>query len=152
MGEPKTVIKALINTWILGHGVGPGMPKRFQFDNGGEFNNPEMLELAEKYGLTLTPATTAAFSPFSNGLCEKNHGVVDLMMEKMMAEDPSLKEEEALDYALNAKNCETNNKGFSAYQIVYGANPNIPGIENSTPSSIETEFESEEVKQHILRT
>ena len=78
------------------------MPDRFQYDCGGEFNNPQVLELCEKYGLNLQPAVTAAHSPFSNGICEKNHGVVDLMIEKMMDGDSKLTESEALDYALNA--------------------------------------------------
>ena len=80
--EPATIVKALLDIWILGHGVGPGIPQRFQHDNGREFNNPQMIELFEKHGLTLQPATTAASSPYSNGLCEKNHGIVDLMMAK----------------------------------------------------------------------
>ena len=62
-----------------------------------------MIELAEKHGLTLQPATTAARSPFSNGLCERNHAVVDLMLDKIKDADTSLKEQETLDYALNAK-------------------------------------------------
>ena len=52
---------------------------------------------------------------------------------------------EALDYALFAKNMEPNNKGFSPFQVVYGTNPTIPGISNSTPASLSTTFESEDV-------
>ena len=51
--EPNTIVKAIIDTWILGNGIGPGIPDRFQFDNGTEFNNSEVIELAEKHGLTL---------------------------------------------------------------------------------------------------
>ena len=88
--EPKTIVKALLDVWILGHGIGPGVPRRFQFDNGTEFNNPEIQELCEKFGIKIQPATTAAHSPFSNGTCEKNHGVVDIMMDKLMEGDPSI--------------------------------------------------------------
>ena len=79
--------------------------------------------------------TTAAHSPFSNGLCEKNHEVVDKMMAKLMADETYKKPEDALHHALFAKNVEPNNKGFSSFQIVYGNNPSIPGIINSTPPS-----------------
>ena len=63
-----------------------------------------------------------------------------------------LTESEALDYALNAKNAETNNKGFSAFQIVYGTNPKVPGISNSTPASLNNEFVSIDIKAHLMRT
>ena len=127
------------------------MPARFLFDNGQEINNPEVIELCEKYGLNVTTATTAAKSPYSNGICEKNHAVVDLMMEMMQEGDQSLTESEALNYALNAKNSETTNKGYSAFQIVYGLNPRVPGIMNSTPASLETEFSNNDIKKHLMR-
>ena len=92
---------------------------------------------------------TAAHSPFSNGLCEKNHAVVDQMMSKLMADDNHLKEDEALNHALFAKNVEPNNKGFSSLQIVYGNNPTIPGILTSTPPSLSTNFTSKHVREHL---
>ena len=64
------------------------------------------------------------------------------MMAKLKADDPSLKDQEALDYALHAKNMETTNKGFSPFQIVYGSNPKIPGIMNSNPPCVTESFES----------
>ena len=93
--------------------------------------------------------TTASHSPFSNGLCEKNHELVDKSMAKMMADDETMKPVDALNHALFAKNIEPNNKGFSSFQIVYGTNPNIPGITNSTPPSLNTEVTSKHVREHI---
>ena len=110
-----------------------------------------MIELCEKFGIKLQPATTAAKSPFSNGICEKNHGVVDIMMEKLMEGDKSLKECDALNFALNAKNMETNNKGFSAMQIVYGFNPTLPGLINSTPASLDDSYINDDIKKHMMR-
>ena len=72
--------------------------------------------------------TTAAHSPVSNGLCEKNHEIVDRMMAKIMVDNNSMKVTDALHNALFAKNVEPNNKGFSSFQIVYGNNPALPGI------------------------
>ena len=71
---------------------------------------------------------TAAFSPFSNGICERNHAVVDDMAYRMMAEDKDLKVEIALAWAVNAKNCLQMFGGFSPYQLVYGRNPRLPGV------------------------
>ena len=147
---PKTIVSGIIQCWILGNGIGPGVPGKFLFDNGGEFNNPEVLDLAEKYGMKMH-AVTAAHSPYSNGICEKNHEIVDRMMSKIMADDKDISENEALNHALFAKNIEPNNKGFSPFQIVYGTNPNIPGIINSTPSSLNSEFASQDVREHLTR-
>ena len=72
-----------------------------------------------------------------------------MMLDKIQDGDPSLSNQQALDYALHAKNMETNNKGFSAYQIVFGCNPTIPGIINSTPASLEDNFISKDIKKHI---
>ena len=66
--------------------------------------------------------------------------------------DPNIKIGDALEYGLNAKNSETNNKGYSAMQIVYGVNPNVPVISNSTPASLETDFVNDDIKKHIMRT
>ena len=148
--KPATIVKGIIDCWVLGKGIGPGIPEKFLMDNGGEFNNPDVIDLAEKHGIRMH-GTTAAHSPFSNGLCERNHEVVDKMMAKLMADDQTLKPEEALHHALFAKNVEPNNKGFSSFQIVYGNNPSIPGITNSTPPSLNTEFTSKHVRTHLDR-
>ena len=65
--------------------------------------------------------------------------------EKIESRGPTLKDQEALE------NAETNNKGFSSYQIVYGANPKVPGILTSNPASLSSEFASPDVKKHIER-
>ena len=96
-------------------------------------------------------SVTAAHSPFSNGLCERNHAVVDSMMQKMLAGDKKLTPTDALNHALFAKNVEPNNKGFSSFQIVYGTNSTIPGITNSTPPSLSSEFASNDVREHLIR-
>ena len=147
---PKTIVAGMLKCWVLGNGIGPGIPEKFLFDNGGEFNNPEVLDLAEKHGMKMH-GVTAAHSPFSNGLCEKNHEIVDRMMHKLMADDKNLKDTDALDHALFAKNIEPNNKGFSPFQVVYGTNPTIPGITNSTPPSLSLEFTSKDVRAHLTK-
>ena len=146
--KPHTIVKGILDCWVLGKGIGPGIPGKFLFDNGGEFNNPEVIDLAEKHGMKMH-GTTAAHSPFSNGLCEKNHEICDRLMAKLIADDPKMKPADALDHALFVKNIEPNNKGFSSFQIVYGTNPKIPGITNSTPPSLSTDFTSKDVRNHL---
>ena len=48
-------------------------------DNGGEFTGPEMVEM--KGLLNIEDMTTAAYSPWQNGLCEVGHQVIDAMLE-----------------------------------------------------------------------
>ena len=113
---PKTIVKSVHSSWVLGNQIGPGMPEKFLFNNRGEFNNNEMVDLAEKFALPLS-AVTAANAPFSNGLCEKNHAIVDSIMAKLLADDLTIKEQEAFDYYLHAKNMATTNEGFSQKKI-----------------------------------
>ena len=47
--NPSTIIKGLLDCWILGRVIGPGMPGKFIHDNGREFCNKEMIDLAEKF-------------------------------------------------------------------------------------------------------
>jgi hypothetical protein len=82
-------------SWVLGKGIGQGIPEIFVFNSGGEFNNADVLDLAEKHGIEIH-GTTSAHSPFGNSLCETNHKVVDKMMAKLMADDKTLKPDDAL--------------------------------------------------------
>ena len=109
-----------------------------------------MIELCEKYSIPIS-SVTAAYAPYSNGLCERNHGVTDLMMAKIKEGDPSVSDQEALDYSLHAKNIQTTRKGFSPFQIVYGTNPRIPGIIEGNLSSLSSSFESKDIKKHFHR-
>lgn len=43
----------------------------FFFDNGGEFNNVEMRDMAENFDIEVK--TTAAYSPWCNVLCERHN-------------------------------------------------------------------------------
>ena len=99
-------MKSKTSCWVLGNSIGPGMPGKILHDNGREFTNPDMIDLAEKHPLPLS-AVTAANSPYSNGVCERNHAVVDSMILKIKSGDESITDQEALNYALHAKNMET---------------------------------------------
>jgi transposase InsO family protein len=55
-------------------------------DNGGEFSNEKFKEVASIMGVNIL--TTAAESPFQNGMCERNHAIVDNMLEKLAFENP----------------------------------------------------------------
>ena len=103
-GDSKT--QAIIDSWILNL-FGP--PFNILFDNGKEFSNQKMREMCEKFNIKML--TTGAYSPFQNGLCEKNHHTVDMMVEKMLDSNPKMKFNQALSAAIFAKNTLINVHG-----------------------------------------
>ena len=56
-----------------------GVPGAILNDNGGEFTADEVKEA--KALLNIVDITTAAESPWQNGLCEKNHALIDNILE-----------------------------------------------------------------------
>ena len=74
-----TVIEALTNTWCLNVGF-PSIG--FFADNGGEFTNAKLDEYTSKLGLTVKFGPS--YSPWSNGINERNHASADLIIKKLM--------------------------------------------------------------------
>ena len=60
--------------------------KRVLFDNGGEFSNYEMGEVASI--LNVEACTTPSESRWSNVLCERKHQIKDQMLEILEDENP----------------------------------------------------------------
>ena len=141
--EPNVIVESIVTQWI---GSGLGAPGKILCDNGGEFANQTFLDLCENMNMEVMH--TAAFSPFSNGVCERNHAVVDDMVYRMMAEDKDLKVEVALAWAVNAKNCLQMVGGFSPYQLVYGRNPRLPGVLNDELPALEGTTSSDIIARH----
>ena len=52
---------------------------------GGEFNNGEFTSLCENFNINIK--TTAAESPWSNGLIERHNSVLGNIVSKMMCEE-----------------------------------------------------------------
>ena len=134
---PSTIIKGMFLGWIAIFGP----PKKLLSDNGGEFNNMDMRTLGDAFNIKIM--TTAAESPWSNGVCERLNGVLGILVEKVF-EDANCDIDIALAWAVSARNAYDNNAGFSPNQLVFGFNPaipviyhsNLPGLENVTASEI----------------
>lgn len=123
-----TIVKALMEHWIAIFGA-PGF---FLSDNGGEFVNDEVIELAEQFNITVR--TTAAESPWSNGLCEKHNGILADNVHKTMA-DAHCDLKLALPWSVASKNCLSNVYGYSPNQLVFGHNPTFPNaLDNKPPA------------------
>ena len=76
----STVITAIFLHWIVLFGA----PKKILSDNGGEFNNEEMRALGEAFNIRIM--NTAAESPWSNGICERQNAVIGDSVRKMVAD------------------------------------------------------------------
>jgi hypothetical protein len=55
--KPREIVKHFIHSWISVQGP----PQKLYSYNGGEFNNNEIREMAEKFNMEVKP--TAAYSP-----------------------------------------------------------------------------------------
>ena len=141
--QAATVGEAVLAKWVNVFGSMAGLHS----DRGSEFLNEEMTRLCEYLGVKQT--ATAAYSPNQNGTNERNHAVVDRMLEKMLMADPSLKPEVALCWAVNAKNSLETYQGFSPSQIVFGENPRLPAIYAAGPPGLEETTMSKAMADHI---
>ena len=109
-----------------------GTPRTILSDNGGEFANEEFMDMCQN--LNLNFITTAAESPWSNGMVEKHNDIVGLSVSKIL-EDVDCSVNVALCWAINAKNSLQNIYGYSPHQLVFGKNPTLPSVfENKLPA------------------
>ena len=119
--HPSVIVRNVIMMWVAN---GFGTPEKLLIGSGGEFANESFKEMAEQFNVEI--CSTAAESPWQNGICERNHAVIDTCVEKSLEDDPTIELDVALAWAVNAKNAIFNCKGFSPYQPVLGQNPNSP--------------------------
>ena len=96
---PSVIIDSVITECA---GVDMCAPNKFLIDNGGEFDNESYHEFAEQFNVEI--CATGAQPPWSNGICERNHYVIDVCVHKVQEEDPNVKLNVALAWVVNAKN------------------------------------------------
>ena len=79
--KADTIISALMDSWCMSFGF---QTTRLFADNGEEFANLKLDELTSKLGLTVKFGP--AFSPWSNGINERNHASADITIRKLIDE------------------------------------------------------------------
>ena len=79
--------------------------------------------------------TTAAYSPWSNGIVERHNAVLENMVLKL-TDDSKCSVANALVWAVTAKNASHNNLGYSQNQLVFGKNPNLPLVLTAKPPAL----------------
>ena len=119
--RPETIVKHMLSNFIQIY----GSVESFLSDNGGEFINQSFLELCDLFGIKIK--TTAAESPWSNGLVERHNLVLAEMLDKIL-DDTKCSLEVAVAWANNAKNSLNNVHGFSSFQLALGCNPSLPNV------------------------
>ena len=87
------------------HGLGQGITWAWA---------PEMCDL-----LGIEDKTGAAHSPWSYGIIEKHHGVVDKTFEALRRDFPSYDVNILIQWAVMVKNSTTTSTGWSPLQVVY---------------------------------
>ena len=130
--KAETIVRATMTLWNLAPW---GPPKKYIADNGGEFANELYRDMCEN--LNIEVLKTGAESPFQNGLCERNHAIVDQMFTKMRKDNPEMDKRLILSSCMFAKNTLSMNNGFSPTQLVTGKNPTLPSVLLDDPPAME---------------
>ena len=91
--RPSDVIDAMMLHWIGTFGIMAAL----MTDNSGEFSSDEMREIMSILNVQLY--TTSGYSPFQNGLCERVHSVMDMMLAKLEADYGKVNSQTLLSWA-----------------------------------------------------
>ena len=138
----EVIVATTMKQWVATF----GKPKSLFSDNGGEFNNELLRDVAEL--LDCKVITTAAFSPWSNGIVERHNAVTESMILKIVHET-KCSVENALVWAVSAKNSLHNILSYSPNQLVFGRNPNLPSVLTAKPPALRTVTPSELIAEHL---
>jgi hypothetical protein len=141
--RPMDIVEGLMKRWISIFGP----PDKLLSDNGLEFQNDEMKILGERFNIGLL--STAAWSPWSNGLCEKMVGLVKDSLRKLREEVDDA--DTCLWWTIAARNSLHMKGGFSPNQLVFGRNTGFPTVEDTQgPSGWERGGESKLLKENLI--
>ena len=102
--------------------------------------------MEEMFGIEIL--STAAYSPWSNGICESHNLTLSETVKKIKA-DRNCSWDTALCWALMDKNSMCNVNGFSPHQLVFGTNPNLPSVISDKLPALEGKSTSQHVAEHM---
>ena len=141
----ETIVEAMNTTWNWRFGF-PSVG--FWADNGTEFKNKEMNEFASKFGFKIAFGPT--YSPWSNGLNERNHYSCDITVRKIMETDKKIGLAKAVAMAAWTHNTNTNVLGYDPMSLVTGKSVVFPGISVGNIAT-ESMYDSEAVQKIMER-
>ena len=142
--KPEDIMEGIMEKWI---GIF-GAPQFILSDNGGEFQNEKMRIMLEKFNIRMK--STAAESPWSNGVCEKWVGLIKNSIRKLKEEEANIGLKMSLSWSVAAKNALYDQKGFSPNQLVFGRNPAFPNMMGElNPAMVEEGNEMQMVRDNL---
>ena len=141
--KSEDIVKAMLEAWVSIYGC----PDGFLHDNGGEFIGAAWVEMADLMGAV--DKTTGAHSPWSAGVVERHHAVVDACLDSLIQDYPSYSVDTLLAWAIMIKNSQVSNKGWSPFQVVFGRNPSLPNLMDSPISAMTEETTSYALKKNM---
>ena len=106
--KADTIMNALVECWNLPFGI-PSIG--YYADNGTEFKNVKMDELVSKLGISINYGP--AYSPWSNGINERNHASCDLTIKKLMEDKNIGLNDVVVKTAAWMHNTNVNRAGYS---------------------------------------
>ena len=117
----EEVVNAIENEWFYIIGC----PKnRLWGDNGTEFCNKEMKELCDKWNIQFSAGPP--YSPWSNGLNERNHHSCDIVVKKLLMEEPGMKLQSAINKAAWVHNTNLTKNGYAPLTTMSGQPIKLP--------------------------
>ena len=143
--KASSIINGLNIAWNWRFGF---QSQGFWADNGTEFQNNSMNELASKFGFSIRFGPT--YSPWSNGLNERNHFSADVVVKKVMESDKSVSLSDAVSMAAWTHNTNVNVLGYDPMRLVTGKSVTFPGIATGNIAT-EAAFDSEAIQKIMER-
>ena len=139
--KAETILEKLEMEWCLRYGY-PSIG--FYADNGGEFRNYKMEEFVSKLGIKIE--FSPSYSPWSNGLNERNHYSADRIVKKLMDEKKDISLEEAVSRASWTHNTNIMVSGYNPLTLMTGKSIVHPGISTGNIAT-ESMYEDEAVRK-----
>ena len=139
----EDIVAGILDIWVSKYGCF----EKTIHDNGGEFVSKSFVEMCDMLGVH--DGTTAAHSPWSAGMIEKNHALVDRTLESLMEDFPTYSKRTLLNWAVAIKNSTVNGTGFSPFQVVFGRNPKLPCILTNDIAAMREEVVSNELMVNL---
>ena len=115
------VLKGILNAWF--YNVGPPSTGIWS-DNGGEFCSNEMIKFCKVWNIKFS--TGAPYSPWQNGLNERNHATCDKIFKKLMMESPKENIQELINQASYIHNTNLAAHGSVPITVMSGRPPKFP--------------------------
>ena len=141
--DAEEILTKMFERWIAVF----GRPKKIISDNGGEFVNESFTEMCSVMNIEFR--TSPSESPWCNGTVERHNGLLANMIDGVL-EDVQCNLDTAISWAVNAKNSLCNVFGFSPHQLVFGRNPEVPGIlQYNTLPALNDETNCQLLSEHL---